>query len=204
MATSSHTQTEKIGFFGGSFDPIHKGHLRLAELAILNYDLDLLYLCPAHQSPLKEQSPWFDAEHRLAMTRKAASLHERISVLDFETANPSPSYTRHSIVELKKIHPNAEIFLLIGYDQFRKLPDWKFVDQLCEEVHFILCARHQTELPPPPLPKLRLSLLGNSLIDLSSTEIRSRMQTNQCIRDLVPPVVYDYLRTHPFFPAEIS
>ena len=120
----------RIGFFGGSFDPIHNGHLCLATQAIEQAALDTLLLCPAYHAPLRSEKPFFKATDRLAMLERIALEHTRIEVFPHEILQGKVCFTRDTLLEVAKKFPGAEILLLLGADQFAKLPQWKFIDEL--------------------------------------------------------------------------
>ncbi|MDG1139431.1 MAG: nicotinate (nicotinamide) nucleotide adenylyltransferase [Opitutales bacterium] len=185
----------KIGFFGGTFDPIHTGHEFICEEAIKEFELDKLLLCPAYQAPLRNTSPLFTAEQRLAMVRLVAENHSRVAIFDFEINKKQASFTWQTIQEVRRIYPKAKILLLIGYDQFTQLSKWKFLNELSQAVHFVVFAREQPRAPLPTCSELSFTLMNNSLLNISSTSIREHLHQGNSIEGMVPKGVYSYLQT---------
>jgi nicotinate-nucleotide adenylyltransferase len=197
MVDSSSTPYPKIGFFGGTFDPIHNGHLSLAKQAIVQANLETLLLCPAYHAPLRSAKPFFQAEDRLGMLEKLADEHPKLKVFPYEISQQKVCFTYHTLLEVGKKYSQCEIILLLGTDQFHKLPQWKFIDELAKIVTFLVCSRtSDMALPEPPLPEIRFERMNNELIDLSSTTIRQKIQSGQSIRNDIPGPAYDYLDDH--------
>ena len=197
MVDSSSTHQPRIGFFGGSFDPIHNGHLSLAKQAILQADLETLLLCPAYHAPLRPTKPFFEAEDRLGMLEKVAVEHPELKVFPHEISQQKVCFTYHTLLEVGKKYSQSEIFLLLGADQFSKLPQWKFIDELVKLVTFLVFSRSSgMALTEPPLPEINFELMNNELIDLSSTTIRQKIQSGQSIRNDIPGPAYEYLENH--------
>ena len=197
MLDSSSISLPRIGFFGGSFDPIHNGHLSLATQAIEQASLDTLLLCPAHHAPLRCEKPFFKAEDRLAMLEKIAREHAKIEVFPNEILQGKVCYTRDTLLEVANKFPEAEILLLLGADQFAKLPQWKFIDELVKLVTFLVFSRSSDMISrEPPLPEIKFERMNNELIDLSSTLVRKKIQNGQSAKNDIPGPAYDYLDKH--------
>jgi len=184
----------KIGFLGGTFDPIHCGHELILNQAISEFDLECLLLCPAFQAPLRDRPPLFTPAQRLEMVNLLANEHPRITVFDYEIMHKKTSYTWNTIQEVKSLNPHAEIHLLIGYDQFLQLPKWKFLRELSKEVHFVVFARGQSRPVPSHSFDLSFTLMNNSLISVSSTLIREKIQKGKPIKGMVPDSIHSYLQ----------
>ena len=193
MSNLNGSTPSRIGFFGGSFDPIHYGHLLIIEKSIQNFELDLLLLCPAYQAPLREQKPIFNPIQRLEMARLVAHSNEKLEVLDFEINQPKTSFTYETIQEVKKGYPNSKIFLAIGLDQFEKLSTWRWIKELSKEVHFIVFARGQITSPAPSISDIQYTFIQNPLIDISSTQIRKCIQKGESVAEWIPDVILSYL-----------
>ena len=197
MLGSTFTSLPRIGFFGGSFDPIHNGHLCLATQAIEEAALETLLLCPAYHAPLRSQKPFFKAGDRLAMLERIALEHTRIEVFPHEILQGKVCFTRDTLLEVAKKFPGAEILLLLGADQFAKLPQWKFIDELVSMVTFLVFSRSSDKMTSlPPLPEMKFERLNNELIDLSSTTIRDKIRNGRSVRNDVPQPAYDYLEQY--------
>ena len=197
MLDPSSTSLPRVGFFGGSFDPIHNGHLFLATQAIEQAGLDTLLLCPAYHAPLRPEKPFFKAGDRLAMLEKIAREHAKIEVFPHEILQGKVCFTRDTLLEVAENFPGTEILLLLGADQFAKLPQWKFIDELVKLVTFLVFSRASDMISrEPPLPKIKFERMNNELIDLSSTLVRKKIQNGQSVKNDIPGPAYDYLDKH--------
>lgn len=193
MSNLNGSTPSRIGFFGGSFDPIHNGHLFIIEKFIQNFELDLLLLCPAYQAPLREQKAIFNPTQRLEMARLIAHSNQKLEVFDFEINQPKMSFTYETIQEIKKGYPKSKIFLAIGLDQFEKLSTWRWIRELSKEVHFIVFARGQITAPAPSISDIQYTFIQNPLIDISSTQIRKCLQKGESVAQWIPDVILSYL-----------
>ena len=191
---------KKVGFFGGTFDPPHLGHLALAKLAIERAELDNLFLCPAYSAPLRTQPALFSAVDRLRMIEEICKLDQKMDVWDKEIKLARSQFTFDTIVEFKKHFPDHQIFLLLGADQFSRLDQWYKPQDLSKLVHYLVFARNAEEMPAPPLEHMVVSFIENDLIDISSTDIRDKLR-NQVFPDkLLPIEVANYLKQKNLFP----
>lgn len=182
---------ERVGLFGGSFDPIHLGHLILAEAAMEELQLDRIIFIPAGVSPFKtDRPPGASADQRLSMVREAIKDEPRFSVDERELRREGPSYTIETVRSLLGDHPGVRFIYLIGADNLADLHKWYEIEELKNLVDFALLDRGdaisdaQTELP-----------VVRRRIDLSSTEIRERVSKGLSIRFMVPSSVYDTMMT---------
>ncbi|MFL2937583.1 MAG: nicotinate (nicotinamide) nucleotide adenylyltransferase [Opitutales bacterium] len=196
---ASNEQPFRIGFFGGSFDPLHNGHLMLIEEALQSGKLDTLLLCPAFHAPLRSEKPLFSGEQRLEMVRSVCSERSELETFDHEIQQARTCYTYETLLEVRKIYPDAQIHLLIGNDQFQKLDQWRFNRELLQIAHLLVFSRDQNEVVPPsgidPLPH---TVMHNPLVPVSSTEVRHHLLTGQSVSELVPPVIHEILKTMTF------
>jgi nicotinate-nucleotide adenylyltransferase len=183
---------ERVGIFGGSFDPVHLGHLILAEAALEALDLDRIIFIPAGISPFKQdRPPGATAEQRLSMLHLAVEGEQRFSVDDRELRREGPSYTIDTVQSLMGDHPGVRFIFLIGADNLKDLSSWRSIGELMNLVDFALLDRGDAEATRDcgfPVVRRR--------IDLSSTEIRERFAKGLSIRFMVPRDVYDFLMTH--------
>jgi nicotinate-nucleotide adenylyltransferase len=197
MVDSSSTHYTKIGFFGGTFDPIHNGHLSLAKQAIDQSGLERLLLCPAYHAPLRSAKPFFEAKDRLCMLEKIADEHPEIEIFPHEISQEEVCFTYDTLLEVRKSYSQQEILLLLGADQFNKLPQWKFIDELAKIVTFLVFSRSSDMTDcEPPLPEIKFERMNNELIDLSSTTIRQKIRSGQSVMNDIPGPAYDYLHSH--------
>jgi nicotinate-nucleotide adenylyltransferase len=174
------------GILGGSFDPIHHGHLILARAALEELGLDRIVFIPANQSPHKTDTKPATAQNRLAMVQLAIEGEPGFEASDLELHRPPPSYTVETLRELRSRHPDDEFTLLIGADNVAKFDTWREPDEIHRLARLAILdrAKHKT---PPDWPVVR------RLVDISSTDIRARMAAGHSIRYLTPDSVCDYI-----------
>lgn len=185
----------KIGFLGGSFDPVHFGHLMAAQDAYEQCGLDRLILVPAAQAPLKPNDVQSTPEDRMAMLKAAAGWDERFEISDFELRKGGVSYTIDSARHFRALYPQDELYWVIGGDQLPKLHLWKDIEELAKLVEFIFLER-----PGYPvkgrvdIPGLRLRRCDGHLLAISSTELRERTRLNLALDYFVPHKAIVYIR----------
>ncbi len=179
----------RIAFFGGTFDPIHLGHLEIAQKARCALQLDEIIFIPCQQSPHKDSAPGANNEQRLHMLHLVTAPLTWARVSDFELTSPPPSYTWHTLHQLAPTLPkSARLFLLIGHDQWLALPRWKNPDQIAAMVEFIVVGR---DGEASPRKGYRAHFLkGNH--PASASAIREALAQNQPASWL-SPAVHDYL-----------
>jgi nicotinate-nucleotide adenylyltransferase len=183
----------RIGIMGGTFDPIHQGHLILARDAREELDLNRLILVPNHQSPHKLARFAAPAAVRAAMVHAAIEDEEGLEMDDIETRRGGTSYTIDTVLHLRTLHPEAEFFYLIGEDNLAALHTWRRIDELERLVQWVVMARG-TDGPPHPYITLR-----QRRVDISSTDIRERVAKGQSIRYLVPDKVLQIIENHQLY-----
>ena len=178
---------KKIGIFGGTFDPIHYGHLILARDALEQLHLDSVLFIPAALSPHKMEQRPADNERRVEMLRAAIEGEPRFCFDELELHRPPPSYTVETIETLKRREPDSEFVCLIGEDNVAELSTWHRFADLSKMVRFAVLDRTglRTEHPFPTIRRH---------IDISATDIRNRVARGQSIRYLVPPAVENLIR----------
>jgi nicotinate-nucleotide adenylyltransferase len=177
---------KKIGLYGGTFDPVHLGHLILAREAREQLGLEKVVFVPAAQSPFKD-APVASAEKRLSMLRAAIENENGFAVDDCELRRAPPSYTIDTVEEIRKREGEAEIFLFIGEDNLAGLPKWHRFADLEKMVRLVVLNRTGKPATHPYETVSRK-------IDISGTEIRKRVASGRSIRYLVPPAVEEIIR----------
>jgi nicotinate-nucleotide adenylyltransferase len=194
VITSSNALPERVGIYGGTFDPVHHGHLILARDAVESLRLSRLIFVPAAISPHKLSSqPGAPGLARLAMLTAAVTGEPRFEVDDCELRRTGPSYTIDTIAALReRLPPGTEFFYLIGEDNVGALHTWHRIGELREMVKFVVFQRGAT--PPagatrPPLVPDAGFLRLERRVDISATEIRNRLASGQSIRYLLPESV---------------
>ncbi|MBV9392235.1 MAG: nicotinate (nicotinamide) nucleotide adenylyltransferase [Verrucomicrobia bacterium] len=176
----------KLGLYGGSFDPIHHGHLILARQALEELKLDALVFIPAAESPFKPNHTIAPAQDRLAMVRLAIEMEQYFGIDPIEIEREAPSYTIHTARAYRARNPTDELFFLIGEDHVESLPRWNEFNELKQIVQFVILSRSE-RCWPEDYPVIR------KRIELSSTEIRNRVAKKQPISYLVPEKVLHYI-----------
>jgi len=173
--------SRRIALFGGSFDPFHLGHFLIGRLAWENFRLDEVIYLPCAQSPLKKYQPVAPAADRLRWLKQSLVGQRWAKVSNWEIGRSGVSYSIDTAAQWKKKMPSAKLFWIMGSDQWRALPDWKDFRKLARWVHFLV-------FPRPEKPKARSGISMSVLhcrFDVSSTEIRQRVQRRLSIRGLV-------------------
>ena len=185
----------KIGFLGGSFDPVHFGHLMAAQDAYEQCHLDRLILVPAAHAPLKPNEAVSSAEERLAMLRASVEWDKRFEISDFELRRGGVSYTIDSVRHFRALFPKDELYWIIGGDQLPKLHLWKDIVELAKLVEFIFLERpgHPVKAVPD-IPGLRLRRCDGHLLAISSTELRERVIHDLSLDYFVPHKAIVYIR----------
>lgn len=201
--------TRRVGILGGTFDPIHLGHLAVAEAALTCASLDLVLLMPASQPPHKggAQAP---AEDRLAMCRLAAAGRPGLEVSELELARTGPSYTVETLSAFAQQNRDAEPFLILGWDAAREIRSWKEPDRVLELASVVLFSR--PTLPTPLDAEIvaagfaldRITVCSDLTPDIRATDIRRLAAEGSSLRGLVPPEVEQYIREHHLYGAPKS
>ena len=211
----------RVGLFGGTFNPIHLGHLRAAEEVREAIQLDLVYFIPAASPPHKAKSELAPAEHRLAMVRLATKGNRHFMASDVEIRRGGHSYTIDTVrYFLATLRQPATLYLLMGADQFAELESWKEPDELARLCNFAVHTRLiEGEAGPPRISVAALKRFGYTQADdhyvhssgqtlsfvettffpISATEIRGKLQRGESIRYLVPIDVVDYIQYHALY-----
>ena len=185
----------KIGFLGGSFDPVHFGHLLAAQDAYEQHHLDRLILVPAARAPLKAHDVASPAQERLEMLRQAVAWDHRFEVSDFELARGGVSYTIDSVRHFRALYPQDELYWIIGGDQLPQLHLWKDITELAQLIEFIFLERPGYPVKAVPnIPGLRLHRCDGHLLAISSTELRQRIRLNLALDYFVPHKAIVYIQ----------
>jgi nicotinate-nucleotide adenylyltransferase len=182
----------RLGIFGGTFDPVHQGHLILARDALEQARLDAILFIPCAQSPHKSGRPRTSDAQRVAMLQRALRGESRFWLSRCELERGMPSYAIDTADEISEAFPRAALFWLIGADQLARLHEWERWSELRRRIKFILLQREAAASPGPagPVP----GLPRPRRIDISATEIRRRVKSRLPIDHLVPAPVSAYIR----------
>jgi nicotinate-nucleotide adenylyltransferase len=188
----------KIGIFGGSFDPVHLGHLLVAQAAVEELGLDRLFLVPAAQSPFKSENQIAPAEIRLKLLRLALAGKTNCEIDGQEIRRGGISYSIETLRDYAKRFPAAKLFYLIGADNISKLNEWREAGELAKLAEFVAVPRPgeiAAEFPKP----FRGRILEGFPIEISSTQIRARIKAGLPIGNLVPPFVAEAIHAAKFY-----
>lgn len=180
-----------IGILGGSFDPVHIGHLILAEYALEEYKLEKVIFIPNRIPNLKKPTHT-SPRHRYLMVKLAIQDNPRFMVSDIEIKRKGISYTYDTVMELKKKFKNTRFFFIIGSDAYNELPRWKNFKKLIKEIEFIVATRPKSKVKK--IPGVKFQILNIPEVDISSSYIRERVNKGLSVRYLVPDRVWDYIR----------
>jgi nicotinate-nucleotide adenylyltransferase len=184
---------KQIGIMGGTFDPIHYGHLLAAEQAREQAGLDEVWFMPAGIPPHKERAGISSARDRLRMVELAVADHPSFRVIDVELHREGPSYTYDTMLQLTKDYPDCRFSFIIGGDMVEILPSWHRFDELKQLVRFIGLARPGAKYDMAESSRY-VTFLEMPAWDLSSTLIRQKAAAGKSIRYLVPPSVERYIK----------
>ncbi len=183
----------RIGIFGGSFDPIHRGHIIVAAAAANALGLDRVWFVPARSQPFKGEGHVAAPHHRVEMVRRAIAADPRFLVDDREVGRSGPSYTIDTLQAIRTDRPKDELFLLVGADAARDFPAWRDAKKIARLAHVVVLTRPGVE---PLHDHLIERILLVPAVEISASEVRQRVSRNESIRHLVPPAVADYIGQH--------
>lgn len=197
---------KKIGILGGTFNPVHSGHLILAQNALERLELSKILFVPCANPPHKASTTLATTEHRMTMLEMAIEHDLHFELCDLEIKRGGFSYTIDTIRELKRLNPSAELFFIIGIDSLLELHTWKDINDLLKLCKFVTFNRPGTDIAginqkaiklDPPWPDVLLkNVLTGQLLDISSSDIRYRVAEGMSIRYLVPQTVEMYIAEH--------
>ena len=190
----------RIGIYGGSFNPIHKGHTQLAASIVAQGLVDELWLMVSPLNPLKsgEVSDIAEYEHRLRMAELATEGIEGVNVSDFERHLPLPSYTINTLGELQKAYPEHEFVLVIGADNWEQFPRWYHADEIIEKYHILIYRRPGCEIDETTLPA-SVQVVDTPLYDVSSTQIRESVKKGRMMCRWLDEKVTRYIKRHQLY-----
>lgn len=188
-----HTR-RRLGIMGGTFDPIHHGHLVAASEVAKHFDLDEVVFVPTGEPYQKRNVT--PAEHRYLMSVVATASNPRFWVSRVDIDRDGPTYTIDTLRDIKAREPDADLFFITGADAFTDIVGWKDVDQLWELAHFISVTRPGHKLEVSGYPEERVSLLEIPALAISSTDCRARVKAGYPVWYLVPDGVVQYISKH--------
>lgn len=192
---------KKIGLFFGSFNPIHIGHLILANYILENSDMDELWFVVSPQNPFKDKKTLLSDHNRLDMVQLAVKNYPNMRASNIEFSLPKPSYTVDTLTYLNEKYPEHSFSLIMGEDNLSSLHKWKNADLLVENHHIIVYPRVSEGAKKESVygNHANISMIKAPLIELSATEIRAMIREGKNVRPMLPPEVFEYLDGSSFY-----
>lgn len=194
----------RLGILGGSFDPVHYGHLLLAESAREQCQLDQLWFLPAAVPPHKQDRVLTPAEHRVAMLELAIAGEPAFSVCRYEVERGGVNYTFETLSRIKAEYPTSELFFILGADMLHDLPHWREPGQICQLAILVVVARSGVGQPdfsllsgiaaPERIELMRAHQVVMPQIGISSSDLRKRIARQSSVRFQTPRAVEEYIR----------
>ena len=194
----------RLGVMGGTFDPIHHGHLVAASEAAHLLDLDEVVFVPTGQPYRKEAAEVSAPEHRYLMTVVATASNPRFTVSRVDVDRPGPTYTRDTLRDLRRLRPDDELFFITGADALGQILSWKGVDELWGLAHFVGVTRPGHDLTDSGLPQDKVTLLEVPAMAISSTDCRERTAAGEPVWYLVPDGIVQYIHKYGLYQEETS
>jgi nicotinate-nucleotide adenylyltransferase len=182
----------RLGVMGGTFDPVHFGHLVAANEAASAFGLDKVIFVPTGE-PWQKQTIT-DSGHRFNMTKLAIAGNSHFDISRVDVDRPGPTYTVDTLRDIKSQHPEAELFFITGADSIAQIGSWKDSEQIWPLAHLVGVTRPGHSLEVPKSPHGAVSLLEIPALAISSTDIRARVESGKPIDYLLPASVIDYIQ----------
>lgn len=189
----------KIGIYGGSFNPVHNGHIHLALSAAEELGLDKIYLVPSAVSPHRSSAEYADGAHRLEMLRLACIDHPKLEPCDYELNAGGKSYTVYTVEEFRRKFPNDELYLLVGSDMLMMFEKWYRFEEILENVTLAVVSREKGDNEKLEVKAEKLRKFGKIIIcraeplEISSTEIRKKIEKNEIFYCYLDKNVVQYI-----------
>lgn len=189
------TNKIRTGIYGGSFNPIHNGHIAIAR-AMLDCDaVDEVWLMVSPQNPLKQSADLLDERLRLDMTRRATADIPCVTACDYEFHMPRPSYMWHTLQSLSRDYPDREFTLLIGADNWQVFDRWYHADDIIAHYPIRIYPRRGYDIEASTLPH-NVKLVDTGLYDVSSTMVRERIRRGEDVSQLIPTSIIEMAKVY--------
>lgn len=191
---------KKVGLYFGTFNPIHAGHLIIANYMVEFSDLDEIWMVVTPHNPFKKKSSLLDNHHRLEMVYKACEDYPKLRPSDIEFNLPQPNYTVNTLVQLEEKHPDTGFSLIMGEDNLKSFHKWKNYEVILEQYSIYVYPRISNGLVESQFrDNEKISMVPAPIIELSSTFIRKAIKEGKDIRAMLPQKVWDYIDTMNFY-----
>jgi nicotinate-nucleotide adenylyltransferase len=210
LVTRHSSLITRIGILGGTFDPPHFGHLRMAEAALTQLSLDKVLFAPVGVQPLKQEERSSRPEHRARMVELAIADDPRFALSRADLDRPGPHYTVDLLTIIQQQYPEAALWFIMGEDSLGDLLRWRDPARIIQLARLAVLRRPDCQLDwltlDRELPNLRARLdwIAHAELDISASDIRERVKAGQSVALLVPTSVIDYLVTHQLYAASTS
>ena len=175
-----------IGLFGGSFNPIHNGHVRLAKALLQEAGLDEVWFMVSPQNPFKQNQQLLDDDKRFRLVQIALKDEPHLKACDFEFNLPKPSYTWNTLQALQEAYPEDQFTILIGGDNWAAFDKWYRYEDILQRYPIVVYPREGSEVTGFEFQVPKIKIVKTPLINISSTQIRQRIQAGKSVRGLVP------------------
>lgn len=194
----------RIGIYGGTFNPVHIGHLHVADVAARALCLDRVIFVPTGNSYMKSDTDMASGWCRLMMINFACQNDDRFFVSKVDLQREGPTYTIDTMRDMKALYPHDKLFFIIGADSLEQLPKWKNIEELIKEVSFIVIGRKGIKMEiPKPIKQMKdydIFIIRDAIkLDVSSSEIREAIKRGKSCKYLLPPNVYEYILEHKLY-----
>ena len=189
----------KVGLYFGSFNPIHHGHLIIANYILDHSDLDQLWFVISPQNPLKPSASLLNEYHRLFLVQLAIEGEKNLKASDIEFKLPKPSYTVDTLTYLQEKYPNHQFAIIMGSDSLQNLPKWKNYQWLLQHYPIYVYKRPEHETIPAYPEALSIQVMHAPLLPISSTTIRQHIKEGKSIRYLVPDAVREEIEKSGYY-----
>jgi len=194
---------KKVGLFFGSFNPIHIGHLIIANHLVEHTDLDELWFIVTPHNPHKEKKTLLKDHHRLTMVRLAIENYPKLKASNIEFDLPKPNYTINTLTVLQEKYPNHSFYLLMGQDNLAGFRKWKNNESILDYYHIYVYPRiTDKKIPSDLLNHPHIKMVEAPIIEISATQIRKDIKNGKNVRPLLPPEVYKYIEEMNFYRKE--
>ena len=191
---------KKVGLFFGTFNPIHIGHLILANHLVEYSELEEVWLVVTPHNPHKKKSSLLNNHHRYNMVWNLCEDYPRLKPSDIEFNLPQPNYTVNTLVHLEEKFPDNDFTLIMGEDNLKSLPKWKNYEVILEKYHIMVYPRYsEGEVAPDLLHHPRIRKIDAPRIEISSTFIRNAIKQGKDVRPLLPEIVWESIDKNNFY-----
>jgi nicotinate-nucleotide adenylyltransferase len=191
------------GVLGGTFDPVHEGHLALADQVRLRLPLIRVLMVPSWNHPFKEDTCEADYRHRAAMLKLAVERYEGMEVCEIEAEENLSGYTVDTVKALKRRWPKVDWHFIIGSDNLQELPNWHQTEMILREVKLAVGTRYGHDLSiPAGYPEDRFRMVATQIVDVSSSSLRARLRygtDDPLVQAVIPQRVLEYIREHKLY-----